>query len=78
MQTTGKISYKKYSCKQCGHEKQIDTNHYGECYSFGNYNNCPKCPPFRRPTTWVCMETPPEGMGVPEPWQEATIQIKSL
>jgi hypothetical protein len=69
MKTTGKVCYKPYKCKECGFKKQIQTNHHGECYSLGNYNVCPACPPFKRPTTWVCCEKPPEGMGVPEPWK---------
>jgi hypothetical protein len=76
MQTTGKISYKKYACKQCGHEKLIDTNHYGECYSWGNFNLCPKCPPYKRPNTWVCQEAPPEGMGIPDPWKTVEIEVE--
>jgi hypothetical protein len=67
--TTGKYCEKRYKCKECGHEKMIGTNHFGECYSLGNYNACPQCPPFKRPTTWVCAEPLPEGMGTPEPWK---------
>ena len=63
------ITFKKYACKECGHEKSIDTNHHGECYSWSNYNACPVCPPLKRPTTWVCMEPAPEGETVPEPWK---------
>ncbi len=69
MPTTGKLSRKPYKCKECGHEKQIQTNHWGECYSLGNYNTCPVCPPFKRPTVWICQEPLPENMGVPEPWK---------
>jgi DNA replicative helicase MCM subunit Mcm2 (Cdc46/Mcm family) len=65
------LSYKRYACKRCGHETEIQTNHYGECYSLGNYNRCPKCGPLppdpKRPqavdypsTTWVCLDTPPQ------------------
>lgn len=28
-----KISYKKYKCTVCGHEEEIQTNHYGDVYS---------------------------------------------
>ena len=77
MQTIGKVSYKAYSCKECGHEKMIDTNHYGECYSFANHNTCPKCPPYKRPNVWVCQETPPEGMGIPKPWKTVEIKIEN-
>lgn len=58
-----KITFKKYKCKRCEHEKEIDTNHYGECYSWGRYNTCPACPPYAKysefggSTTWICMES---------------------
>lgn len=63
------LSYKQYQCKACGHTEEIQTNHYGECYSFGNYNRCRHCKPLppdpKRPqyvqypiTTWVCLESP--------------------
>ena len=68
MKTTGKISVKLYACKECGYEKKASTNHYGEFYSYGNWEVCPNCPPYKRPNTWVCQEPAPEGMGVPEPW----------
>ena len=59
-----KITSKKYACKKCGYEKTQDTNHYGETYSLGQYNYCPKCSkgPFwnsTHPTTWVCLESEP-------------------
>ncbi len=87
--TTGKYSTKHYQCKACGQSKEIGTNHWGECYSLGNYNRCPKCgplPPDRRNpqaviypvTVWVCAETPPAGMGKPEPWQRVTIRVERL
>lgn len=61
---------KRYQCKQCGREKMISTNHYGECYSLGDYNACPNyhlMPPnpkhpqaiVRKVTIWICLETPP-------------------
>lgn len=71
--TTEKARGKEYACKTCGHKKVIDTNHYGECYSFGNWNRCPKCIPSNLPTVWVCTESPPDGMGVPEPWKIARL-----
>jgi len=70
--TTGKMSYKRYKCKCCGYEKKIQTNHWGECYSFCNDNICPKCPPFARPNTWICQEIPPEGVGITESWSQFT------
>ncbi len=68
MATTGKCSRKPYRCKSCGYEKQIGTNHWGECYGFGNLNHCPRCPQIE-PTVWLCQEKPPEGMEIPEPWE---------
>ena len=44
-----KITYKKYACKDCGYITDIDTNHWGECYSLGGYNQCPKCPRYLPP-----------------------------
>jgi len=72
VKTTEKIRYKRYRCKACGFEKMIDTNHYGECYSLGRLNHCPKCPPME-PTVWVCCEEPPEGMGKPAPWRQVKL-----
>lgn len=43
-----KITFKTYYCSECKYEKQIDTNHFGECYSWGRYNTCPKCPPYKK------------------------------
>jgi recombinational DNA repair protein RecR len=70
------MSYKAYKCKECGYEKEIDTNHYGECYSWGNYNTCPSCPPYKRPNTWVCIVVVPKDGWVPEPWSKVEIKIK--
>jgi len=59
------ISFKAYECKKCGYEKEIDTNHFGECYSLGKHNQCPKCVRYQpcdgpalipTVTTWVCAE----------------------
>lgn len=87
--TTEGIRAKLYRCKECGFERQIETNHYGECYSFGSYGRCPKMhvepPNPRRPqdvtyrvTTWVCAEPAPEGMGTPVPWEMATIHVRKV
>lgn len=70
---TKMITEKRYKCSQCGHESKQTTNHYGETYSFGNFNCCPICPPYKRPTTWKCAESVPEGVTVPEPWTVATL-----
>lgn len=67
-QVTFPVRFKLYKCSDCGYEKQIDTNHFGECYSFGSYNRCPKCWDLSKCTTWVCQEKPPKGAGVPKPW----------
>jgi predicted RNA-binding Zn-ribbon protein involved in translation (DUF1610 family) len=46
------MSLKPYKCTKCGHEKEIDTNHYGECYSLGKYNSCESCHDGITTTTW--------------------------
>ena len=74
MKTTGRLSVKKYRCKECGHEEQHSTNHWGETYSWGTSSTCPKCPPYKRPNTWVCCEEPPEGFGKPEPWNIVSVR----
>jgi len=70
----GKITYKPYECTQCGYRKEIDTNHYGECYSWGRFNVCSNCPPYKRPTTWKCLEQAPQGESLPEPWTNINIE----
>ncbi len=81
--TTGKISSKLYRCKRCGHEERKDTNHFGECYSWGHVNTCPKCPPWAKypefggSTTWVCVEPVPEGMDKPANWLIVTMTVKA-
>ena len=56
------VTYKKYRCKKCGYEKEIQTNHYGECYNWGRYNSCDNCIPFNKfpfsSTVWECREKP--------------------
>lgn len=58
-----KVSYKKYRCKNCGHVKKIQTNHYGECYgqAFLRMNMCQKCSwkNPRKNIVWECLETEP-------------------
>lgn len=51
-------SPKRYRCRECGHEKIIQTNHYGACYGIEPWNLCPTCPPYKRPNTWDCQEKP--------------------
>lgn len=58
------MTYKNYQCSKCGYVMKIDTNHYGECYSWGHYNCCPKCPPHAKypeyggQTVWKCIDNP--------------------
>ena len=76
------ISYKDYECSNCWHVKKIDTNHYGECYSFWRSNACPKCPPYKQypefwwsPIVWKCLEKAPSPENVPSKWKQTTIKI---
>jgi DNA-directed RNA polymerase subunit RPC12/RpoP len=72
--TTGKVTSKLYRCSRCGHQQHISTNHFGECYSWGRVNTCPKCSPWAKypefggATTWECGEPLPEGMDKPAGW----------
>jgi len=68
------LKSKLYACKGCGYTKQIDTNHYGECYGVMGYNECPKCTyPLLNaryhPTVWVCQDPAPQGERIPKPWR---------
>jgi len=76
--TIGPMSYKKYKCRECGHETQHQTNHWGPTYSWGRVDVCPHCPPYKRPTTWDCMETPPDGFARAEEWKTAQVTIKKI
>lgn len=55
---------KRYRCKRCGYIGKQTTNHYGETYSIGHYNTCPKCPPWAKyaefggSTVWECVDKP--------------------
>lgn len=59
-----KQTTKRYSCSRCGHIEKQKTNHFGNTWSFGRYNTCPKCPPFAKypefggQTVWNCLESP--------------------
>lgn len=68
------IKVKRYKCRECGHEQSIQTNHYGECYSWGSHNACPSCPPYKRPTTWECIEPTPIDAWIPKPWTTVTLK----
>jgi NAD-dependent SIR2 family protein deacetylase len=52
---------KTYKCTKCGYQQKITTNHYGNCWSFGRVNTCPKCPPYAKypefggQTVWECV-----------------------
>jgi hypothetical protein len=64
-----KITEKRYKCKRCGYISLQETNHYGETYSFGHFNCCPKCPPWAKfqefggTTVWECLEKPKDICG---------------
>jgi hypothetical protein len=70
--TTEKIRGKRYRCNRCGFEQDIQTNHYGECYSLGAYNSCPQCGPHMS-VRWICCEPCPAEMATPEPWKLTTL-----
>ena len=65
---------KEYECSSCGLLKMIETNHYGECYSLGNYNHCDSglCSPMSV-TRWLCRADIPEGVKIPVPWKIVTL-----
>ena len=58
------ITPKRYRCKRCGHVETQSTNHYGDTWSCGHVNCCPKCPPWAKysefggQTVWECLEKP--------------------
>jgi DNA-directed RNA polymerase subunit RPC12/RpoP len=57
--STSKLSYKAYKCSHCGFVKQIQTNHYGECYGSKLIGNrCGNCSWKRpdEPIIWECQE----------------------
>jgi DNA-directed RNA polymerase subunit RPC12/RpoP len=64
------MSLKHYRCAGCGYDTEIDTNHYGQCYSWGKYNACPNC--SIRPTVWDCMVPLPEDGYRPADWKILT------
>lgn len=55
---------KAYACKRCGFVSKQVTNHYGDTWSFGRVNTCPKCPPWAKypefggRTVWECQDKP--------------------
>jgi hypothetical protein len=65
--TTSKYSVKKYKCTSCGYISNHGTNHYGQIYP-----RCRECGwnhPMEIGQVHVCLESVPEGMGVPAPWK---------
>jgi len=56
---------KEYRCRKCGHVKLQKTNHYGDTWSWGHVNTCPKCPPHAKYpeygglTIWECLDKEP-------------------
>lgn len=58
------ISKKPYMCTECAHEKEIETNHYGECY--------PYCDVCEKTTVWVYTGEVPEGGWIPPKWHNFT------
>ena len=65
MRTTGKYSRKAYQCKECGQEKEIGTNHWGECY--------PVCDICEKQTVWECLDPMPKGYEKPQLWEWVTL-----
>ena len=57
-----KQTFKNYECTECGHQTKQRTNHWGNTYSWGRYNTCPKCPPYKKypeyggSTVWKCLD----------------------
>lgn len=74
--STNDLKPKRYKCRRCGHVVTQTTNHYGDTWSFGNWNCCPNCPPWAKypefggQTVWECIDVPdtdPHGaVGAPE------------
>lgn len=62
MNVTTEQTAKTYKCSQCGAESKQVTNHFGVTYSFGHYNCCPNCPPYKKYpemgglTIWECQD----------------------
>jgi hypothetical protein len=56
------ITSKQYKCTQCGYVEAQNTNHYENTWSVGEWNCCPKCPPYKKyamyggQTIWECIE----------------------
>lgn len=60
-----KQTSKNYECTECGHRTKQTTNHWGSTWSWGRYNTCPSCPPYKKypeyggGTIWKCIDKKP-------------------
>tara|TARA_Y100000361_G_C11046934_1_gene283027 strand:- start:272 stop:475 length:204 start_codon:yes stop_codon:yes gene_type:complete len=43
-----KIQTRDYECSECGFVTTQSTNHTGSTWSWGHFNTCPKCPPYKK------------------------------
>lgn len=65
------ITPKRYACAECGTVTIQHTNHFGQTWSLGRYNICPKCPPYKKlpeyggQTVWTCLEQQPVALETP-------------
>lgn len=83
MNITGKVSWKCYKCRECGHEQSHSTNHYGAIYV--RCNSCSWKSPMSPTKVFDCQDPLPEGWGIPEEWKmvrlgdvlEQTSSVKS-
>lgn len=69
--TTGPYSHKQYRCTSCGHVSSHGTNHWGEIYP--RCSNCGWKHPMEMGQMHECLEPPPPGYGVPEPWKRVQL-----
>lgn len=67
LKITGRITPKMYKCTDCGYESMHSTNHYGEIYP--RCKNCGWKHPLSSGQVHICLESLPEGWGIPEPWK---------
>ena len=47
-----KGSIKHYTCQDCGYDRELETNHTGHVYGYGD---CPQCNEAKI-ITWVCVK----------------------
>ena len=67
MQKIGKVTLKRYKCKNCGFESMYSTNHYGSIYP--KCSNCGWKHPMMMGQIHECLEPLPEGWEKPEEWK---------